>query len=42
MRGGFRGSRGGFRGGLKGKPKEKALLRNTVVKVEQTNSARRL
>jgi len=27
---------------LKGKPKEKALLRMNAVKVEQTNSARRL
>jgi len=27
---------------MKGKPKEKALLRSSVVKVEQTNSARRL
>jgi ubiquitin-protein ligase len=27
---------------MKGKPKDKALLRTNVVKVEQTNSARRL
>jgi ubiquitin-protein ligase len=27
---------------LKGKPKEKALLRQNIVKLEQTNSARRL
>ena len=40
MRGSGRGGR--FAGGAKGRPREKALLRSNVVKIEQTNSARRL
>ena len=39
MRGAYRG-RGGRM--VKGKPKEKALLRTNLIRVEQTNSARRL
>jgi hypothetical protein len=34
--------RGGMRGGMKGKPRDKALNRMNAVKVDQTNSARRL
>lgn len=38
----MRGGRGGRPGGGASKPKDKALLRTNLVKLEQTNSARRL